>query len=609
MSYMARVGLDGTLDSHFVVSVNGPVVSLSTDGSNIFFAGAFTSVNGDYRNNIAAVDSSGNLLPWHPDPHGDVYAIAVNGHSSVFVGGDFDSFDNGTVRRGYLAELDYTTGSPTMFENDLDGPARSIIINGNDVYVGGTFTSVDRHKPDGSPMGSTARASAAKFFISDGSMSDAWDPHPGGTVNALLLDIMGDVVIGGDFSVSNNSNSFNNFMIVDSINGNAYGMIADANAPIRSFASDGGNLIYVGGDFTTIQGLPRKELAAFDLGRSQITGWDPSPGLPVRTISVRGDIFVGGDFNMIGGTLRNNLAAIDVSTGTVTSWDPNANGDIFSMDILQGSTIYVAGTFSNIGGAGRNYVAALDISNGFASPWAPTLNNYAGGIRAGSNSIYIYGGLFTMVGGQARSYLASVNNTNGAVNAWNPAPNNNVNDVIVDSSGIFVSGYFSTIGGQSRSHLALIDASTGNATSWNAGAFNNFPRKILLSGNTLYVGGDFTSIGGTTRNFLAAIDATTGSLSSWNPNLNNLVNSMDISEGTLYVGGSFTTIGGASRNYIATIDTSSASSGSFNPNEGYPPKFIYSRGGVLYVGGYGLNTIGNTFKTNFAVVNPDGSVQ
>jgi hypothetical protein len=47
-----------------------------------------------------------------------------------------------------------------------------------------------------------------------------------------------------------------------------------------------------------------------------LTTWNPNANGPVRTIVASGDkIYVGGDFTMINGQPRNSLAVLDPETG------------------------------------------------------------------------------------------------------------------------------------------------------------------------------------------------------------------------------------------------------------------------------------------------------
>jgi hypothetical protein len=49
----------------------------------------------------------------------------------------------------------------------------------------------------------------------------------------------------------------------------------------------------------------------------------------VQALAVSGStVYVGGQFNSIGGQSRSNIAALDVTTGLVTAWNPGADGPL-----------------------------------------------------------------------------------------------------------------------------------------------------------------------------------------------------------------------------------------------------------------------------------------
>ena len=88
-----------------------------------------------------------------------------------------------------------------------------------------------------------------------------------------------------------------------------------------------GSTVYAGGYFTSIGGQNRSEIAALDATSGLATGWDPNAGgtsyHEVHTLAVSGStVYVGGEFSTVGGQARDNLAALDASSGLATAWDP-----------------------------------------------------------------------------------------------------------------------------------------------------------------------------------------------------------------------------------------------------------------------------------------------
>jgi hypothetical protein len=87
-------------------------------------------------------------------------------------------------------------------------------------------------------------------------------------------------------------------------------------------------------------------------------------------------VYAGGDFRSIGGRSRDQIAALDATTGRVMSWNPAANGTVQTIAV-SGSTVYAGGGFTAIAGRSRRYVAALSARTGQTTAWNP-------GCRSGS---------------------------------------------------------------------------------------------------------------------------------------------------------------------------------------------------------------------------------
>jgi hypothetical protein len=89
------------------------------------------------------------------------------------------------------------------------------------------------------------------------------------------------------------------------------------------------------------------------------TTWNPSASSFVNALTLSGStVYAGGQFNSIGGQPRNNIAALDVATGNATSWNPGANNTIWFL-ASSGSTVYVGGFFTEIGNTLHPHFAGI----------------------------------------------------------------------------------------------------------------------------------------------------------------------------------------------------------------------------------------------------------
>lgn len=129
--------------SSFAPQVNGVIraVAASPDGTRLYIGGAFTTVNGQTRHNIAALDPvSGALVPGFNAAVGGtgVYGIAATS-STVYATGLFTQANG--VARSNLAAFATADGAlrPWAPTTDRQGDAIVIDPDGSHVIVGGRF--------------------------------------------------------------------------------------------------------------------------------------------------------------------------------------------------------------------------------------------------------------------------------------------------------------------------------------------------------------------------------------------------------------------------------------------------------------------------------------
>ncbi|MDQ1307275.1 MAG: trimeric autotransporter adhesin, partial [Actinomycetota bacterium] len=115
---------------------------------------------------------------------------------------------------------------------------------------------------------------------------------------------------------------------------------------IFAVAADGAGGFYLGGSFTSLNGVPRNRLAHVAADGTLDPMWKPtvagSTPTEVYALAVSGStVYVGGSFTQVSGTTRNRAAAVDATTGTVMAWNPNiVVGAVYAMAV-SGSTVYL----------------------------------------------------------------------------------------------------------------------------------------------------------------------------------------------------------------------------------------------------------------------------
>jgi len=570
-SYLFHMRPDCSLDPDFKFSINSAVYSLYLNGNVLYLGGTFTSIGGQTRNRLAAIDlTTKAVTSFNANVNGIVRTMVLGGNI-LYIGGDSTSVGGQTRNR--IAGIDITTGLVTSLDPNASDVVLTLILNGDLLYAGGYFTSLGGQDRNRFAAIDTATGLVTSLNIGFNAV-----------VRTMLL-YEGILYVGGDFTNAGGQGR-NYIAAINVVTGSVTSFNLGFNSGVYAIQI-GNGIMYLGGNFTYVGGKNRARLVAVDLASGVVTDFIANFTKEVYTLQLTGNIlYVGGIFSSMTNSLGGNkVGAINTESGLVTSFDPNANGSVNTM-ILKDNLLYVGGDFTSIGGQSRNRLAATDTTMGLATSFNPNVNGTVYAMLLSGNTLYI-GGSFTSVGGQTRNRLAAVDITTGLVTSFNPNVNGTVYNLEINNGILYVGGDFTTIGGQTRNRIGGVDATTGAVVDFNPNA-DGIVRALEVGDNILYVGGEFTSIGGQTRNKIAAIDMTTGLATSLDLNANNYVRTILLDGTTLYVGGAFTSIGGQSRGKVASIDLATGFVTSFNPAVSYGGYNVWSlllNGNVLYIGG------------------------
>jgi hypothetical protein len=117
-------------------------------GTIVYVGGHFTNVSSQRRNHLAALEvHTGAVTSWDPDVSGsdEVYveALAVQG-DTVYTGGRFTSV--GGQPRTNLAALEITTGNPTTWTPNPNNTVHTLIFSKAAIYIGGDFTTITERR-------------------------------------------------------------------------------------------------------------------------------------------------------------------------------------------------------------------------------------------------------------------------------------------------------------------------------------------------------------------------------------------------------------------------------------------------------------------------------
>lgn len=523
-------------------NLNSSVFALKEYGGNVYFGGTFTTVSGTTRNYLAGVQGydgtaqSGTLLSWNPNPNTSIFTLELAG-STLYVGGQFTSISGQT--RNYAAAYNLSTSSLLSWNPNPDNEVYGIAASGSSAFLTGVFTHV----------GGTAVGYLAKVDATTGALSGTM---PSLSAYGNVLAISGSTLyVGGTFLSVNGVNRFRVAAITTA------GVLTSWNpswsVAVKTLTATP-NSVFIGGAIALMGYQTRAGLAAID-STGTILNWGPAVAGSAASVDAMvmsgSSIFIGGSFTSVNGVARGYIAEVGTDGALDLSWNPGLNLSATAI-ALDGSTVFVGGNFTTVGNVSRKYLAAIN-TDGTLGAWDPNPNGAVSMLTL-DNSVAYTSGVFSTIGGATRSSgFASVSTTGtGTATSWNPNPNGTVASFFVDSGIAYLGGSFTTISAVTRNHLAAYTVATGAITSWNPNS-NGDIWSMAFANSKIYAGGAFTYIGGPNRVDLAQID-TTGALGSWNPSADNAVSSMQKFGSSLAIGGSFTTIGSKHQTGFAVID-------------------------------------------------------
>lgn len=369
----------GAVDPVFTASANGPVLSLSirpgASLGDITLGGDFTRLDALARTNVAQVSIDGTA---------------------------YTGFDAGSITLG-------GTGAVVR--------AVSVYTNGNDVgkvLIVGRFDSIN-----GVPRNNIARLN------NDGSLDTTFDPGLGANapINALVVQADGRILIAGDFNRYDTSDrNFVARILSTGAIDPAFDPVAGANGPVNALALQSDGRIVVGGDFSKFNGSDSPRLARLLTSGAMDTAFSTALGSgfdgAVFALAMQSDerILVGGAFTVFNGGSAPRLARLN-SNGTAdtvgfTGIGTGFNDSVFAITLQNDRKILVGGNFTSFQGVPQNRIIRLT-----ATGARDTTMNFGSGADSFVSSMVIQpdgkvviGGGFQTFDGQVRPYIARVNN-------------------------------------------------------------------------------------------------------------------------------------------------------------------------------------------------------
>ncbi len=340
-------------------SVNSAINALAVSGNTLYAGGFFISAGGEPAAGVARWDElSNNWTPFAGSLTGCtfnncytpyIFSLLVVGND-IYAGGSFTyaggQYSVGIARYNLLDQKWHVLGSSGINCSTVNCLAivTTMVYDGTCIEVGGSFDQAG-----GVPVGNLAvycPATNSWSPLTWRDISGTYNINTDGQVTSMALDSYGDLYIGGTFSSPVARLFYTDF----------YGVyaVADAlNGPVNAILPVGNDL-YIGGAFTNIQGNSSfNYLARLPAGQTHYVMVGGSLNGVVYALAWwKNKLIAGGDFTLEGGLL--GLDHIGAWDGSL--WSALGSGtdqDVLALAV-DNNFIYAGGDFNVAGGKTAN---------------------------------------------------------------------------------------------------------------------------------------------------------------------------------------------------------------------------------------------------------------
>lgn len=440
---------------------------------------------------------------------------------------------DGTATNG----LEYTGFTNNLvFTNGQTSATVLVPIIDNTSVAGNKIVNLTLSAPTGGATVSGASATTLTIVDNDpvaGSPDSGFNPGtgPDAAVNAIRTNTAGQLIIAGDFNRYNNLPQTNVARLLSSgaldtsllVPPMANGAGA---ASVLAMVVQPDDKMIVGGQITTVAGIPRQNLARLNTNGTLDTTFDPPGGVGsvVNALAMQGlRVIVGGAFTTIAGGSRNFVARLNTNGTLDTTFDPGfgANGIVRAVAVDSLGRVLVGGDFTTFNGVSQHRLVRLNPDGALDTSFntGTSLNGPVNAILVQPNGQILIGGLFTQYGTNQQAYVARLNSADGSLDGgFNPGAG--LNGFVtalgvlpatvggVPDGRVVVGGGFTSFNGISRNRIALLTPGGALDPTSNLGTgASSYVSAVLVQSDTKVVlGGGFTSFNGATANYLARIN-------------------------------------------------------------------------------------------------------
>ena len=345
---LGHVASDGKLDKAWGSPVTGSVYTLaiSDDGSILYIGGEFTKVGEFSRLNLAAVNTyDGSVNIFQSDVSYPITAmtfIAPNLYIAPCLVEEIPTSPTPSeaptltptdtpiltpTETIALTPTEIPTPSATPSEAPTLTPTDTPILTPTET-IALTPTEIPTPTPSPTDVPASGIGGIIDYFASlifpSPTPTVEITPSPASEDGSVATDEQQES--SGTSGTSEESSQEYTVLVVDTETG-VLSLGPATNGPVRTLgASDDQETLYLGGDFTQVEGENRNNIAAIsDLEGWQVDKWNPQVNGSVLAMVmnfVSGTVYAAGDFTTINRVIRFGIGEIRLSDGSVTDWYP-----------------------------------------------------------------------------------------------------------------------------------------------------------------------------------------------------------------------------------------------------------------------------------------------
>ena len=442
---------------------------------------------------------------------GLIEKVALQSDGKIIIGGGFDVFNGVSV--GKIARLNANGSLDTSFISGVgcnDNVSAIGIQTDDKIILGGSFTSYNGNMANRILRLNTNGSIDASFASGTGFSS--------GTVEAIVINSSGDLLLGGSFSGNYNGTSVNRVQLFNpnGVINTAFDMgNGPASASVFALENSMGTAWFIGGSFSVFDDQNQGKLAKIDTQGVLDIGYltsgvglnnSVSKLLPLSDKSM----IVVGNFTQFNGENATRIAKLNESGQMEVTFNGSgqgANATIRNAAVQSDGKIIIVGNFTSFNGTAVNRIARL-LPNGSLDPSfniGSGCNGHVYGVSIQSDGKIILVGNFSTYNDMAAVKIVRLfpdGTLDTSFISGSGAEDGIVETITLQSDGkLLLGGHFTMFNGIASRRIIRLNANGSRDTTFSIGTgFDAAVYSLALQADgKIMVGGSFASFNGSAR--------------------------------------------------------------------------------------------------------------